>query len=66
MESDAISTKKHRVLFKMEESNENFSNIFGSVRSLSDYEAYAGIKFSEKYISKYTLDNNLPPNSIFC
>ena len=65
-EYDAISTKKHRVLFKMEESNENFPDIFGSVRSLSDYENYAGIKFSEKYISEYTLDNNLPPNSIFC
>jgi hypothetical protein len=64
IEYDSISTKKHRILFKMEKSNENFLNVFGSIRSLHDYETYAGIRFSDKYISKYTLDNNLPPNPI--
>lgn len=35
---------------------------FGKVRTLHDYEKYAGISFSKRAITQYTLDNNNPPN----
>jgi hypothetical protein len=35
---------------------------FGSVRSLEDYERYAGISFKKRAVQKYTLDNKLAPN----
>lgn len=38
--------------------------IFGTVRSLEEYEMYAGIKFKDKYISSYTLCNLPPPNPL--
>jgi hypothetical protein len=34
----------------------------GTVRSLLDYEKYAGFHFAKKAVQKYTLDNQLPPN----
>lgn len=63
LEYDDKSTKKHRILFGMEKTNAIISNVFGNIRSISDYELYAGIRFSDRYISEYTLNNN-PPNSI--
>lgn len=35
---------------------------FGRVRSLQDYEAYAGIRFRDRAVQQYTLDNGYPPN----
>ena len=35
---------------------------FGTVRTLRDYEQYAGILFSKRGVQKYTLDKNYPPN----
>ena len=35
---------------------------FGKVRTLEDYERYAGISFKKRAVQKYTLDNNLAPN----
>jgi hypothetical protein len=35
---------------------------FGPVRTLTEYEKYAGILFSKRAIDKYTLDKNYPPN----
>lgn len=35
---------------------------FGKVRTLGDYERYAGISFKKRAVQKYTLDNNLAPN----
>lgn len=35
---------------------------FGKVRSLEDYERYAGVSFKKRAIQKYTQDNNLAPN----
>jgi hypothetical protein len=35
---------------------------FGKVRTLEDYERYAGISFKKRSVQKYTLDNNLAPN----
>lgn len=36
----------------------------GSVRTLREYEKYAGIHFKKKSFQKYTRDNLLPPNPI--
>ena len=35
---------------------------FGTIRTLQDYERYAGISFKKRGIQKYTSDNNLAPN----
>jgi len=35
---------------------------FGTVRTLTDYEKYAGILFEKRAIDKYTLDKQYPPN----
>lgn len=35
---------------------------FGNVRTLRDYEEYAGILFSDRSVQQYTLDKNYPPN----
>ena len=35
----------------------------GTERSLSDYEKYAGVLFSERKVQQYTLDNKYPPNT---
>ena len=34
----------------------------GTIRSLRDYEKYAGIYFQEKAVQKYTIDSHYPPN----
>ena len=34
----------------------------GTVRTLRDYEKYAGIHFKKKAVQKYTVDNQFPPN----
>ena len=38
---------------------------FGSVRTLKDYECYAGINFKNRTADQYTLEHKLPPNPIF-
>jgi glycosyltransferase involved in cell wall biosynthesis len=35
---------------------------FGSVRTLRDYEKYAGLLFSKRAVQQYTLDKHYPPN----
>jgi hypothetical protein len=35
---------------------------FGTVRTLEDYERYAGVSFKKRAVQKYTLDNKLAPN----
>ncbi len=37
---------------------------FGNVRTLAEYEAYAGVQFRDKRIQQYTLDDELAPNPI--
>lgn len=37
---------------------------FGKIRSLSDYEAYSGLRFGTRSVQQYTLDNKLPPNPV--
>jgi glycosyltransferase involved in cell wall biosynthesis len=36
----------------------------GTVRTIRDYEKYAGIHFAKRSIQKHTLDNKYPPNPI--
>jgi hypothetical protein len=35
---------------------------FGTERTLSDYEKYAGILFEKRAVQQYTLDKQYPPN----
>ena len=37
---------------------------FGKVRSLEDYERYAGISFKRRSVQQYTLDKKIPPNPL--
>ena len=36
----------------------------GTVRTLREYEKYAGIHFKKRSIQKYTMENNFPPNPV--
>lgn len=58
--------KKNRALFGMDgERREGFDYSkydFGTVRSLSQYEAYSGINFKRRAVQQFTLDNNFAPN----
>lgn len=59
--------KRNRQLFGMdgETKNSSFGKYdLGKVRTLRDYEKYAGISFSRRGITQHTLDNNLPPNPV--
>jgi glycosyltransferase involved in cell wall biosynthesis len=57
---------KNRKLFSMDGEVYNPDEFgiygFGSVRSLKDYEIYAGLRFSKRAVQQYTLDKNYPPN----
>ena len=35
---------------------------FGKVRTVEDYERYAGLSFKKRAVQKFTLDNNVAPN----
>ena len=56
--------KKIRVLLRTEEdpSIDLTGYDLGTVRTLRDYEKYAGFHFKNKAVQKYTLDNQYPPN----
>jgi hypothetical protein len=56
--------KKNRQLFGMdgEEMVDMGKYGFGTERSLSDYERYAGINFQKRGVQQYTLDKEYPPN----
>lgn len=60
---DKKSTKKFCDDFGVGRQSHNIAT-FGTIRSLADYETYAGIRFSDKYISDYTLSNLPPPPNI--
>jgi len=38
------------------------SKYFGNVRTIKDYEKYAGVLFSKRAVQQYTIDKNYPPN----
>jgi glycosyltransferase involved in cell wall biosynthesis len=59
------SHARNRKLFEMDgfEKDIDFGQYdFGKVRSVQDYERYAGICFKKRAVQKYTLENNLAPN----
>lgn len=63
-ERDGLSHKRNRVLFQMEDDSEvNIPRKYqmGTVRSIKDYEKYAGIKFKDQTVSIYTLSGKLAP-----
>ena len=65
---NAISHKRNRVLFGMD--GECMCQIdfgiygFGKKRTLEDYERYAGLRFKDRSVQQYTLDNNIAPNPL--
>lgn len=66
-ERDLLSQKRNRVLFGMETDNSitiKDKYNFGKVRSLEDYERYAGIKFKTREVSIYTFTGKLPPTPL--
>ena len=54
--------KKIRCLFRTEDGIDLTDYDLGNIRSLRDYEKYAGVNFQKKAVQKYTLDNKYPPN----
>ena len=59
------SFKRCRQLFHMEPRTEEFGQYgFGVVRSLKDYERYAGISFEKRSVQQYTLDKKFAPNPV--
>lgn len=65
VEKNNFCHKRNRQLFGIdgEVKNSSFGKYdLGKVRGLKDYEKYAGISFSKRGITQYTIDNNLPPN----
>jgi len=61
------SHKRNRKLFEMDGEVKDIDfGVYdlGSVRTLEDYERYAGISFKKRAIQQHTLDRNYPPNPI--
>jgi hypothetical protein len=61
------SHRRNRKLFEMDGEVRDINFCiwgFGYIRTLRDYEKYAGISFNKRAIQKYTLDNNLAPNPV--
>ena len=64
-EKNAKSHLTNRKLFGMDgETQEGHEGKygFGDIRTLRDYEEYAGIMFKNRAIQQYTLDKKYPPN----
>lgn len=59
---------KNRKLFSMDGQRYNPKEFgiygFGNIRSLDNYEKYAGISFNRRAVQQETLDNKYPPNNI--
>lgn len=57
------SHKRNRILFGMEEGEiEGYG--FGKVRTIQEYEMYAGIQFKTRSVQQYTTDKHYPPNPV--
>ena len=65
-EKNRLAHLKNRKLFGMDGEvydEEYFGNYgFGKERTLTDYEKYSGLLFSNRAVQQYTLDKNYPPN----
>lgn len=58
-----IARAKIRQLLRTEENGFDLTGYdLGTVRTLRDYEKYAGIHFKKKSFQKYTVDHGFPPN----
>lgn len=56
---------KIRQLFRVEDNGFDLTGYdLGTVRTLADYEAYAGVNFKDKSVQKHTLENGYPPTLI--
>jgi len=54
---------KIRQLLRTEDNGYDLTGYdLGTVRTLRDYEKYAGVHFKRKAVQKYTVDNKFPPN----
>jgi len=62
------SHSKNRRLFGMDgekyDKKEFGKYGFGKVRTLREYEKYAGVLFSKRAVQQHTLDKNYPPNPV--
>lgn len=56
--------RKIRCLFRTEEGIDLTGYDLGTVRTLAEYETYAGVNFKERKVQKYTIDNGYPPTPI--
>lgn len=53
---------KIRQLFRTEDNGFDLTGYdLGTVRTLADYEAYAGVNFKDRSVQKYTIENGYPP-----
>jgi hypothetical protein len=59
-----LAFTRNRVLFGMEANpGIDFGEFgFGTVRTLHDYEQYAGIRFRDRLVQRHTLEHRFPPN----
>jgi hypothetical protein len=65
-----ISHRRFRILHKMEEDpTGEVKDLdlygFGNVRTLEQYEKYAGVRYRDKKVQQYTLDFKYPPNPTY-
>ncbi len=63
-ERDVNSQKRNRVLFGIETDDSVVipkKYNFGNIRTLEEYERYAGIKFKTQEVSLYTISGKVPP-----
>lgn len=59
------SHRRHQKLFEMDgvKNDIYFGPYgFGPVRTLAEYERFAGIRFRDRAVQQYTLENRIPPN----
>lgn len=62
----AVSHRRTRELFGIgQESKELGKYGLGAIRSLDDYERYAGVRFKDKRVQKYTIEGHTPPNPYY-
>jgi len=65
---NTVSHNRNRILFGMDGNCSCQLDFgiygFGKERTLKDYEKYAGIRFRDRGVQQYTLDNKFAPNPI--
>jgi hypothetical protein len=60
-----VARAKIRQLLRTEENGFDLTGYdIGTVRTIRDYEKYAGIHFKKRSIQKYTSENKFPPNPL--